>query len=325
MRIDVLVRRSGFTLVELLVVIAIIALLIAILLPSLSRAREQARETACAANLADFGRSFLAYSNSQREYYCSGSFDPDIDNGRDGPVDEVGWVADMVNGMYSRPAEQLCPSNTAQVNQKLAVGTSGSFGNVYSNGDSYATWEEIDERIRRGYNTNYTQSWYMARDEMRPSSPGFNVKRLVNCYGPLRASSMIRVSPSLVPILGDGGLEADDEYRGDIGAYSSQTVKSLTDGPIVPRYGPQDYSDFGPVHGNKPWSSGGKEGFGNRSNILFADGHVGKFIDTNANGEFALPLDAAPEFEQEDLGQEVFDGVLSLGRRTDDFTFMMAR
>ena len=44
-------RRSAFTLIEVLVVVAIIALLVAILLPSLSRARELARETVCKSNL----------------------------------------------------------------------------------------------------------------------------------------------------------------------------------------------------------------------------------------------------------------------------------
>jgi prepilin-type N-terminal cleavage/methylation domain-containing protein/prepilin-type processing-associated H-X9-DG protein len=51
----------GFTLIEVLVVVAIIALLIAILMPSLASAREQTRRVVCSSNLHQLGLAMEMY------------------------------------------------------------------------------------------------------------------------------------------------------------------------------------------------------------------------------------------------------------------------
>lgn len=64
--------KHGFTLIEVLVVVAIIALLISILLPSLRKAREEAKKTVCVSNLSQLGKASTAYLGSNRNRFCWG-------------------------------------------------------------------------------------------------------------------------------------------------------------------------------------------------------------------------------------------------------------
>lgn len=59
-------RKSAFTLIEVLVVVAIIALLISILLPSLKAARDSANASVCLSNIKQLCTAFLTFSTEHK-------------------------------------------------------------------------------------------------------------------------------------------------------------------------------------------------------------------------------------------------------------------
>ena len=73
--------RRGFTLVELLTVIAIIALLIAILVPAIGKVRESAKETATKATIGSLGTGLETFRADQR---VGGSYPPSASDERTG-------------------------------------------------------------------------------------------------------------------------------------------------------------------------------------------------------------------------------------------------
>ena len=110
------IRRTGFTLVELLVVISIIALLLAILMPTLTKARNQAKLVICYSNLHASGVIFQTYASGNDGWYPEhiNTYFTYIKEAQSGQVvNENGEkISDLKKALYSyvgNPKVLYCP------------------------------------------------------------------------------------------------------------------------------------------------------------------------------------------------------------------------
>jgi prepilin-type N-terminal cleavage/methylation domain-containing protein len=116
MRFRPFLDRRGFTLVELLVVIAMIGVLVALLLPAVQAARESARRAKCQNNLRQAALALHMYYDNH-QHFPAGY----ILGGRSGDVSNYSWSA-MILSYLEQPAivNGLAPNNPQTLREALS-------------------------------------------------------------------------------------------------------------------------------------------------------------------------------------------------------------
>ncbi len=100
--------RRGFTVVELLVVVAIVGLLIGVLVPTLSAARATAQASACLANMRTMSTASLAYSSD----HGGDLIDVGLPHGSAGVAsNEAGSFITTLSGYTKTSIARHCPTD----------------------------------------------------------------------------------------------------------------------------------------------------------------------------------------------------------------------
>jgi prepilin-type N-terminal cleavage/methylation domain-containing protein len=100
----------GFTLVELLVVVAIIGILIGLLLPAVQSARGSARRTQCASNLRQVTLGVINYAEIHRGRFPSRSHNDNDESRRLHWIEQISPFVESVDSIRRCPDDPLAGS-----------------------------------------------------------------------------------------------------------------------------------------------------------------------------------------------------------------------
>jgi len=91
-------RHRGFTLIEMLVVIAITAVLLGLLFPAIGLVRESARQARCGSNLKSVAATVAIYTNTHRYFPLAYVYGADQTTGNWRPEEQIGEHPDPMRG-----------------------------------------------------------------------------------------------------------------------------------------------------------------------------------------------------------------------------------
>jgi prepilin-type N-terminal cleavage/methylation domain-containing protein/prepilin-type processing-associated H-X9-DG protein len=203
--------RPGFTLIEMLVVIAIIATLVGLLLPAVQKAREAAARSQCANNLKQMGIACHNYHNDWKclppGYTASGAFV----NGATDTTPGWGWAAYLLPYL-----EQGNLSNA--INFSADIVTGQGTVNIETNGVFTA-----------GSPIQVVLKVYICPSDTAPTT-AFTVPTYPNSVAPPAGTGPAGTMTGLAQLTGTGVLAAPSSYAGVCGGDETDVATGYVNG-----------------------------------------------------------------------------------------------
>ena len=131
-------RQNGFTMVELLTVMAIMAILAAIIFPVFAQVKEKARQTGCMSNLREIGSYVAMYKIDNRQY--PSTLGPVVDDTNNPSPADYRHNSGIYSNDYVKAITTFhCPSNTVTETKDFITRFDGVSVYSYSNYDMFIT------------------------------------------------------------------------------------------------------------------------------------------------------------------------------------------
>ena len=286
-------RLRGFTLLELLIVIAIVAILIALLLPAIQQARENARRVQCQNNLVQLGVALQHYNQtfSVLPPGCVNDVGPILADSRGY---RIGWIAQILpflgqDGLWNQinfndPTRSfMSPEGNASLDEAIVLWNQLESGEI--------TKEQAVE-MQNGMNpTLGRQIGYghdITREKPKPPDLARTITNTTLSLSLLQCPSNPRVTSAISCYAGiHNSVEQPIDIDGDGLLYlnSSESLESVPDGASntlllgehmnVPFGTVWIYGDRGTLR-----NMGDTEGLGSYSRIMNYDPVTGEMEDT---------------------------------------------
>jgi len=285
-------RRSGFTLVELLAVMAIISILAALLLPAIARSRYQARVVQCKNNLRQIGIAIQMYSNAFDGWMPVDGNSEDQETTLDRIGTNVIW-----NGAYPYDVTDESGGGT-----KLAWGHYRGLGllTILNNqfiGDPAVLFCPDDNKTNVGKSMDLLKNH--RHPDAAPSNPDDFIARCSYVYRQLGARSLDDQDKGKLGSLGNNvGIDLDDDIST---TADDKPVKAIAcDRNFIGMYDNTSYD-----YTNNYTSGEVKLNHGGTSaNVLYEDGHVDTITNTfpNTMQDLRLHMEVQPPKPEYNLG-----------------------